>query len=90
MGQADMISVAVQGYGIVIWTGVDQWRVFAQTASHSAILSARVELALRAPVPGDVGDHGVIAALLSIRGAHLFAVDCDHELGECDGEHGGT
>ena len=84
-----MISVAVQGYGIVIWTAADEWRVFAQTASRSAILSARVELALRAPVPSGGGEHAVIAALLSIRGAHLFAVDCDHEPGECDGEHAG-
>ena len=82
-----MISVAVQGYGIVIWTGADEWRVFAPTAGRSATLSARVELALRAPVPGGATEHDVIAALLSIRGAHLFAVDCDHEPGGCDGEH---
>ena len=82
-----MISIAVQGYGLVIWTKADEWRVFAQTPRRSAILSARVELALRTPVPGGHAAEDVIAALLSIRGAHLFAVDCDHAPGECDGEH---
>ena len=82
-----MISVAVQGYGIVIWTDADEWRVFAPSSGRSAILSARVELALRAVVPRGRTDSDVVAALLSIRGAHLFAIDCDHAPGECEGEH---
>ena len=87
MGQsAAVISIVVQGYGIVIWTAADAWRVYSPTPGRSAILSARVELALRAAVPGGRSDHDIIAALLSIRGAHLFAVDCDHGPGECEGD----
>jgi hypothetical protein len=82
-----MISVAVQGYGIVIWNGDDDWRTYTASESNSAILAARVELALRELVPaGHHTDDEVCAALLSITGAHLFAVDCDHGPGECDGE----
>jgi hypothetical protein len=85
---AGMISVAVQGYGIVIWHGAEDWRTYAATASASAILAARVDQALRVLVPGHPSDEEVCAALLAIRGAHLFAVDCDHEPGECEGEPG--
>jgi hypothetical protein len=82
-----MISVAVQGYGIVIWHGDDDWRTYTASHSRSAILSARVELALRdlVPIPGRTDDD-VCAALLAIPGAHLFAIDCDHQPGECDGD----
>jgi hypothetical protein len=44
-------------------------------------------MALRAVVPQGRTDSEVVAALLSIRGAHLFAIDCDHAPGECEGEH---
>jgi hypothetical protein len=80
-----MISVAVQGYGIVIWDGDGAWRTFTASDTMSATLAARVELALRdghAPTT----DEAVCAALLTIHGAHLLAVDCDHEPGGCEGE----
>jgi len=82
-----MFSVAIQGYGIVIWDGDGQWRTFGATDSHNAILSARVEAALETvPVPSD--DLDVRDALLSISGAGLLSADCDHAPGECDGENG--
>ena len=86
MGQSTgMISVVVQGYGIVIWNGDGEWRTYTASDSMSATLAARVEMALRA---GDspTSDEAVCAALLSIHGAHLLAVDCDHGPGGCEGE----
>ena len=82
-----MISVAVQGYGIVIWDGDGEWRTFTASDSLSATLAARVEMALRVSNSPTTDDEAC-AALLSIRGAHLLAVDCDHGPGECDGEIG--
>jgi hypothetical protein len=79
-----MISVAVQGYGIVIWDGDGEWRTFTASASMSAYLATRVEAALKRR-PSD-SDEAVCAALLTIAGAHLLAVDCDHGPGGCDGE----
>jgi hypothetical protein len=82
-----MFSVAVKGYGIVIWDGDGEWRTFGATASHSAMLAARVEAAL-ATVPRVSDDYSVREALLDITGAGLLSLDCDHAPGECDGEAG--
>ena len=82
-----MFSVAVKGYGIVIWDGDGEWRTFGATDSHSAILSARVETALEM-VPTFSDDTDVREALLSISGAGLLAADCEHGPGECDGSIG--
>jgi len=82
-----MFSVAVKGYGIVIWDGDGEWRTFGATDALSATLAARVEGALESvPVPASEGD--VRDALLSISGAGLLSADCDHGPGECDGEGG--
>ena len=82
-----MFSVAVKGYGIVIWDGDGEWRTFGATTSHSAMLAARVEAAL-ATVPVPTDDYSVREALLEIAGAGLLSIDCDHAPGECDGEGG--
>ena len=83
-----MISIAVQGYGIVIWDGDGEWRTFTPSDSMSAVLAARVEQALDDLPIGNESDEVVCSALLSIAGAHLLAVDCDHGPGGCDGEPG--
>jgi hypothetical protein len=83
-----VISIAVQGYGIVIWDGDGEWRTFTASASMSAVLATRVEMALDTiPSAIPVSDEAVCSALLSISGAHLLAVDCDHGPGGCDGEN---
>ena len=82
-----MFSVAIRGYGIVIWDGDGEWRTFGATDSHSAMLAARVEAALET-VPVFSDDFDVREALLAITGAGLLSVDCDHAPGECDGEAG--
>jgi hypothetical protein len=83
-----MFSVAVKGYGIVIWDDDGAWRTFAPSPSVSAMLAARVEYALESvPVPADERD--VRDAILSIAGAGLLSTDCDHAPGECDGEADG-
>jgi hypothetical protein len=51
----------------------------------SATLATRVEIALD-DLPLGSDERAVTAALLSIAGAHLLAVDCDHAPGECPGE----
>ena len=80
-----MFSVAVKGYGIVIWDGDGQWRIFSATTSLSATLTARVEFALDSvAVPSDETD--IREALLSLSGAGLLSADCEHGPGECDGE----
>jgi hypothetical protein len=80
-----MFSVAVKGYGIVIWDGDGEWRVFSATTSLSATLTARVEFALDSvAVPSDETD--IREALLSLSGAGLLSADCEHGPGECDGE----
>lgn len=82
-----VISVAVQGYGIVIWRGEGEWRTYAASDSMSALLSTRVQIALDEYAKVSAPDDATVtAALLSIAGAHLFAVDCDHGPGECPGE----
>jgi hypothetical protein len=80
-----MFSVAVKGYGIVIWDGDGDWRTFGATDSLSATLAARVECALEA-MPTMATDRDVREALLSISGAGLLSADCGHGPGECDGE----
>jgi len=80
-----MISVAVQGYGIVIWDGDGEWRTFTASDVQSATLAARVEQALGAE-DSPTSEAAVRAALLTIHGAHLLAVDCDHGPGGCEGE----
>ena len=80
-----MFSVAVKGYGIVIWDGDGEWRTFGATDSLSATLAARVESALdRMPALADELDAR--EALLAISGAGLLSADCEHGPGECEGE----
>jgi len=81
-----MISIAVQGYGIVIWDGDGEWRTFTPSDQMSAVLAARVEQALEELQVPPESDEAVCSALLSIAGAHLLAVDCDHGPGGCDGD----
>jgi hypothetical protein len=78
-----MFSVAVKGYGIVIWDDDGGWRTFGANESMSATLSARVELALEDLAPGYRSEEAVCSALLGIAGAHLLAVDCDHGPDGC-------
>jgi hypothetical protein len=86
MGQLDaMFSVAVKGYGIVIWDDGGGWRTFAPTAQLSSMLAARVEFALMT-VPAPADEREAREALLAISGAGLLSTDCDHAPGECDGE----
>jgi hypothetical protein len=73
-----MFSVAVKGYGIVIWDDDGMWRTFGANESMSATLSARVEMALETLELGYRSEDAVCAALLSIAGAHLLSVDCNH------------
>ncbi|MGQ0607866.1 MAG: hypothetical protein ACT4OQ_05300 [Chloroflexota bacterium] len=78
-----MFSVAVKGYGIVIWDGGGVWRTFGANESLSATLAARVEFALAA-IPGFADEDDIREALLSISGAGLLSADCEHGPGECD------
>ena len=80
-----MFSVAVKGYGIVIWDGEGKWRTFGANESLSATLAARIESAL-AFVPAHADERDVREALLSLSGAGLLSADCEHGPGECDGE----
>lgn len=80
-----MFSLAVRGYGIVIWAGAGEWRTFGANESLSATLAARVEQAL-ASVPALADEHEIREALLAISGAGLLSADCEHGPGECDGE----
>jgi hypothetical protein len=82
-----VFSIAVQGYGIVIWDGDGEWRTFGPTERHSAMLAARVEAALDA-IAMRSAEPEVREALLAITGAGLLSADCDHAPGECDGETG--
>ncbi|MDQ3690560.1 MAG: hypothetical protein M3406_11100 [Chloroflexota bacterium] len=82
-----MFSVAVKGYGIVIWDGDGAWRTFGANESLSATLAARIEAAL-AYVPSLADEPDVREALLSLSGAGLLSADCEHGPDECDGETG--
>lgn len=81
-----MISVAVKGFGIVIWDGADTFRTFGPSDTLTAMLWSRVELALAAV--DEPSAEAVRTALLGITGAHLLAEDCDHGPGICDYEIG--
>ena len=82
-----MISVAVKGYGVVIWDGSDHWRTFGATDTRTASLSARVDTALRAV--RSFADHDVLDALLSISGAELLAMgpDCTEGIRDHGSDH---
>ncbi len=82
-----MFSVAIKGYGIVIWDGDGEWRTFGANESLSATLAARIESAL-AFVPTLADERDVREALLSLSGAGLLSADCEHGPGECDDETG--
>jgi hypothetical protein len=86
LGQRPVFSVAVRGYGIVIWDDDGRWRTFGANESMSATLAARVELALDSLPIGTSDQDEVCSALLSISGAHLLSVECDHGAGECPGD----
>lgn len=77
-----MFSVAVRGYGIVVWDD-GQWRTFSASESLSATLAARVENALEPIAYGYEDD--VRDALLAMSGTTLLAEECDHGRGCCDG-----
>jgi hypothetical protein len=79
-----MISVAVKGYGIVIWDETNGWRTFSSSESMAAVLSDRVEGALRSR-PIDSEDEAC-DALLTMTGAALLARSCNHGPGGCDDE----
>jgi hypothetical protein len=81
-----MFSVAIKGYGIVIYDDAGGWRVFSTSDSLSARLASRVEFALQT-VPAADHEHEAREALLAIAGAGLLSVSCDHAPGECDGEN---
>ena len=80
-----MFSVAIKGYGIVIWDEPGAWRVFSVSDSLSARLATRVEFALQT-VPAATDEDEAREALLAIAGAGLLSVSCDHAPGECEGE----
>lgn len=82
-----MFSVAIRGYGIVIWDDDGEWRTFAPTDSLGATLADRVAFALES-VPLRADERDIREALLSISGAGLLSVDCEHGPGECEGETG--
>jgi hypothetical protein len=81
-----VFSVAVRGYGIVIWDDDGRWRTFGANESMSATLAARVELALDTLPLGTSDQDEVCSALLSISGAHLLSVECDHGPDGCSGD----
>lgn len=76
-----MFSVAVKGYGIVVWDD-GQWRTFSASESLSAVLSARVENALKPIAYGYEED--IRDALLAMAGTALLAEECDQEPRCCD------
>ena len=83
-----MFSVAVKGYGIVIWDGDGQWRTFGATDSMSATLSARVETALEAVLEaGECSEDASMprSALSMLSGARLFSSTATTGPDECDG-----
>ena len=85
-GADRMFSVAVKGYGIVIWDD-GELRIFSASDSLSATLTARVDHALDSVVVA-AGEADVRDALLSLTGAGLLSADCDHAPGACGGEPG--
>ena len=81
-----MFSVAIRGYGIVIWQDDETFRVFSTSDALGARLATRVEYALQT-VPAPADEREVREVLLGIAGAGLLSADCDHAPGECDGEN---
>jgi hypothetical protein len=81
-----MFSVAIKGYGIVIYDDAGAWRVFSTSDSLGARLATRVEFALQT-VPAPADERVAREALLSIAGAGLLSASCEHAPGECDGEN---
>ena len=77
----NVFSVAVKGYGIVVWDE-GQWRTFSSSESLSSVLAARVENALGRIAYGYEED--VRDALLGMSGTVLLAEECDHGSGCCD------
>jgi len=77
-----VISVAVKGYGIVIWDDADGLRTFAVSDALSAVLADRVDTVLEAVEVRS--EERICEALLSLNGAHLLAQSCDHGPGGCD------
>jgi hypothetical protein len=77
-----VISVAVKGYGIVIWESAERWRTFTVSANRSVLLAARVEQALA--TLSIESDDAVRDVLLSIAGARLLTAECGHGPGECE------
>jgi hypothetical protein len=80
-----MFSVAIKGYGIVIWDDPGTWRVFSTSDSLGARLATRVEFALQM-VPAASDEREAREALLGIAGAGLLSASCEHAPGECEGE----
>ena len=78
----DVFSVAVKGYGIVVWED-GHWRTFSSSESLSSVMAARVENALESIAYGYEED--VRDALLEMSGTLLLADECDHGSGCCDG-----
>ena len=76
-----MFSVAVKGYGIVLYDE-GQWRTFSPSESLSTILNARVENALRLIAYGYEED--IRDAMLQMSGTVLLSESCDHGPGCCD------
>jgi len=76
-----VISVGVKGYGIVVWED-GQWRTFSASESLSAVLSARVENALKSIAYGYEDD--IRDALMAMAGTVLLADECEHGPGCCE------
>lgn len=75
-----MFSVGVKGYGIVVWED-GQWRTFSASEALSAVLSARVENALKPIAYGYEED--IRDALMAMQGTVLLADQCEHGPGCC-------
>ena len=78
-----MFSVAVKGYGIVLWED-GQWRTFSASESLAATLAARVEHALEPIAYGYEAD--IRDALVAMPGAALLMEECGGGPGCCDGD----
>lgn len=76
-----MISVAVKGYGIVIWDDADGLRTFGVSDALSAVLADRVDTVLQTVRVRS--EEQICEALMSLSGAHLLAQSCDHGPGGC-------
>jgi hypothetical protein len=86
-----MISVAVRGYGVVIWRTSEDWKAYGRSDRLTATLSTRVQMALGA---GEVRSADEAReALLTIAGAAILTDEddladdapADHATIEADG-----